>query len=65
MSLDKFKRYNVLLRISNWTTKHKKKNRFASEGATNSSKKAEIRENINTEEHSNAEKLEKAKYNKK
>jgi hypothetical protein len=40
---------------------HKKKNKFAAEGATNISKKSAIREHINTEDHSDAEKLEKAK----
>jgi Domain of unknown function (DUF4371) len=41
--------------------KHKKKNKFATEGATNISKKSAIKEHANTEDHSSAEKLEKAK----
>src|SRR6266540_3110928 len=40
---------------------HKKKNKFAAEGATNTSKKSAIREHTNTEDHNDAEKLEKAR----
>ena len=40
---------------------HKKKNKFATEGAINISKKSAIREHINTEDHNGAEKLEKAR----
>jgi hypothetical protein len=41
--------------------RHKKKNKFATEGATNISKKSAIKEHTNTEDHNNAEKLEKAR----
>src|ERR1044072_9723736 len=40
---------------------HKKKNKFATEGATNVSKKSAIREYTNTEDHNDAEKLESAR----
>ncbi|CAB4432331.1 unnamed protein product [Rhizophagus irregularis] len=41
--------------------RHKKKNKFATEGATNISKKSAIREHTNTEDHNDAEKLESAR----
>src|SRR5690242_14550185 len=41
--------------------RHKLKNKFATEGATNISKKSAIKEHTNTEDHKNAEKLEKAR----
>jgi hypothetical protein len=41
--------------------RHKKKNKFATEGATNISGKSAIKEHINTEDHKDAEKLEKAR----
>jgi hypothetical protein len=41
--------------------RHKKKNKFATEGATNISKKSAIKEHTNTEDHNDAEKLEKAR----
>ncbi|CAB4430213.1 unnamed protein product [Rhizophagus irregularis] len=40
---------------------HKMKNKFATEGATNISKKSAIKEHANTKDHNNAEKLEKAR----
>src|SRR6266540_5247420 len=40
---------------------HKKKNKFAAEGATNTSKKSAIREHTNTEDHNDVEKLKKAR----
>ena len=40
---------------------HKKKNKFATEEAINTSKKLAIREHTNTEDHNDAEKLEKAR----
>ena len=40
---------------------HKKKNKFAAEGVTNTSKKLAIRKHTNTEDHNDAEKLEKAR----
>ncbi|GBC38152.1 zinc finger protein 862-like [Rhizophagus irregularis DAOM 181602=DAOM 197198] len=41
--------------------RHKKKNKFATEGATNISRKSAIKEHINTEDHKDTEKLEKAR----
>ncbi|KAF0556089.1 zinc finger protein [Gigaspora margarita] len=38
--------------------RHKKKNKFATEGATNISRKSAIREHTNTKDHNDAEKLE-------
>jgi hypothetical protein len=43
------------------TVQHKKKNKFATEGATNISKKSAIKKHTNTENHNDAEKLEKAR----
>ena len=40
---------------------HKKKNKFATEEATNILKKSAIKEHTNTEDHNDAEKLEKAR----
>ncbi len=40
---------------------YKKKNKFVAEGAINTSKKSAIREHTNTEDHNDAEKLEKAR----
>src|SRR3954452_19996149 len=41
--------------------RHKKKNKFATEGAMNVSKKLAIKEHTNTEDHKDAKKLEKAR----
>ena len=41
--------------------RHRMKNKFATEGATNISKKSAIKEHTNTEDHKNAEQLEKAR----
>ncbi|CAG8627054.1 14857_t:CDS:1 [Funneliformis caledonium] len=41
--------------------RHKKKNKFATEGTTNISRKSAIREHINTEDHNDAEKLESSR----
>ena len=42
---------------------YKMKNKFATEGTTNISKKLAIREYINTKDHNNTEKLEKVRAN--
>ncbi|GBB87188.1 hypothetical protein RclHR1_13620004 [Rhizophagus clarus] len=45
--------------------RHKKKNKFATEGATNISRKSAIKEHTNTKDHKDAEKLEKARIQMK